>query len=194
MTLDNRQTVGSRGLGTARRVPAQVVFLRVRRVHDCLRVCNVVYRRDASSFDTSQLLLHHLHHRVSLFKLPRRVLNDSNSLLNGPSSIPTGVADSNKILDDKTSPSLSNYLVRNALLILSLFFLYHGATDALSLSLLHWALLLQPFLRRRTPNRLALLPFPKTPHRQASLPFPYPATYLLTSPYMLLMSLSLIHI
>jgi hypothetical protein len=114
-------------------------------------------------------------------------LNDSNSLLNGPSLIPTRVADSSKVLEDKTSPSLSNYLVRNALLILSLFFLYHGATNALSLSLSHWALFLQPFLRHRTPNRLVPLPFPKTPHRQASLPFTYPDTYLLTSSYMLLM-------
>jgi hypothetical protein len=70
---------------------------------------------------------------------------------------------------------------------LFLFYLYQGTTDVLTLIFLfHWALLLKPFLRRRTPNRLVLLP--RKPLRRASLPFAYPATYLLTSSYMLLMS------
>jgi hypothetical protein len=118
----------------------------------------------------------------------------SNSLPNGLSSFAksTGVEASNKIVpSDKTSPSLIHYLAKNSSTILCLLFIlhtYHHATDVASTTFVcQWILLLRPWLRRRMPHRLALLPA-KSPHRQAPLPFTFPSKYLLYSSYMLLMS------
>jgi hypothetical protein len=127
-------------------------------------------------------------------------LNASTSLLNGPSSKPTGVAVSGKILGDKTRLSLSYYLARNSSTVLWMpvpFTLYHCATDITTSILLSlWSLLFRPFPRRRLPHRRVPLPrtphrqalVAMTPHRQASVPFAFPATYFLISCYMLRMT------
>jgi hypothetical protein len=133
--------------------------------------------------------MHHLRQR-NVFKLPRRVLTNSSSVLNGPSTDPGEAGSSSSSL--KTKTSLSYFSVTTASPILwtiLLILLFRSATDSLSLIFfIHWVAMLQPFFQRcRTPNRLVPLPRTK-PHRQASLPFAYPASYLLTSTYMLLMS------